>query len=275
MTRILFFLTLLLLVEYSCTSKVDEQINNVKEEVDEVDSVKVENVFSDSLREIYRAIGLVSISEVDSNILIDLRYASENNFMHHVLYDTISEAFLQQEVAVRLSKCQKYLDSIRPGYKLKVFDAVRPNQVQREMWNAMDSVPTIRRGKYVSNPVLGSVHNFGSAVDLTICDAEGNELDMGAGYDDFRDIAFPSKEIEFLASGELTKEQVANRKLLRTVMRSQKFNVIPSEWWHFNAFSRITAEAKFEMLLSESGTHRKSDNAIKRAMKSDSLSKQE
>jgi D-alanyl-D-alanine dipeptidase len=201
--------------------------------------------------------GLVDVSESDSRILIDLRYATNNNFMGHQLYDTIKTAFLQKNVMQRLSKCQDFLDSIRPGYKLKIFDAVRPLGVQREMWEALDSVPVYRRGKFVSNPLFGSVHNFGCAVDITICDAEENELDMGAGYDDFREIAFPSKEAFFLESGELSRNQLQNRVLLRKVMRSQKFSNIPSEWWHFNAYPRSTAEHKFEILMDESGHHKK------------------
>jgi D-alanyl-D-alanine dipeptidase len=115
----------------------------------------------------------------------------------------------------------------------------------------------LNRGKFVSNPLFGSVHNFGTAVDITICDAAGIELNMGAGYDDFRPIAFPSKEAHFLKTGELTKEQYENRKLLRKIMRSQRFYNIPSEWWHFNAFSRLTCERKFEILLDETGNHKK------------------
>jgi D-alanyl-D-alanine dipeptidase len=209
-------------------------------------------------------IGLVDVAKTDPRILIDLRYASSNNFMGRQLYDTLISAFLQKEVMSRLSKCQDLLDSIRPGYKLKIFDAVRPLGVQREMWEALDSVPMYRRGKFVSNPLFGSVHNFGSAVDITICDTKGVELDMGAGYDDFREIAFPSKESYFLQTGELNRTQYQNRILLRKVMYSQKFSNIPSEWWHFNAYSRPTAERKFQILLDESGNHKKWTSPVKK-----------
>ncbi len=195
----------------------------------------------------------VSIQSIDTTIMIDLRYASENNFMEMRLYDTLQTAYLQKEVAVRLSLVQKYLDSIRPGFRLLVFDGVRPLNVQREMWEALDTVPIALRGKFVSNPSLGSVHNFGAAVDLTIVDSSGTALDMGAGYDDFRGIAFPSKEKIYLDSGLLSVQQYQNRVLLRRVMASQKFYNIPSEWWHFNAYSRYTAERKYPILLSESG----------------------
>ncbi len=208
-----------------------------------------------SLIQKYNEAGLIEVT--DARIIQDLRYTTANNFMGHVLYDTLDRLFLQKEVSERLSLCQDFLDSLHPGFRLKVFDGVRPWQVQKEMWEALDSIPVGRRGKFVSNPLYGSVHNFGTAIDLTICDLSGNELDMGAGYDDFREIAFPSLEARFLKSGELTKAQWENRKLLRKVMKSQSFYNIPSEWWHFNAFVRITCEKNFDILLNESGAHRK------------------
>ncbi len=229
-------------------------------EVDTVEEIENSNnppddnhVLNDSIKRVFLSIDLVDITDVNSKIKVDLRYASSNNFMHTTIYDTLKSAYFQKEVAERLSKCQNFLDSIRPGYSLLIFDGVRPQQVQQEMWDALDSIPRHRRGMFVSNPALGSVHNFGAAVDLTIVDTKGKELDMGAGYDDFREIAFPKLESQFLKSGELTQNQINNRKLLRRVMTSQKFSNIPSEWWHFNAFSRITTSHKFQMLVNESG----------------------
>jgi D-alanyl-D-alanine dipeptidase len=201
-------------------------------------------------------IGLVDIQKVNSRILVDIKYASIDNFMKRRLYDTLACIYLQRDVAIRLSKCQDLLDSLKPGYRLLVYDGVRPVQVQREMWNALDTLPKLERGKYVSNPALGSLHNFGAAVDLTITDSYGNALDMGANYDDFRDVAFPKYETRFLKSGELTEQQVNNRKLLRRIMRSQWFYNIPTEWWHFNAMNRVKASHKYQLLISESGDAR-------------------
>lgn len=238
----------------SCDSKSVVEETRVTTVEKEPISDSISSNFSNSLKLKYQTFGLVEVT--DPRILIDLRYTTDNNFMGTVLYDTLDRLMLQQEVAERLSLCQDLLDSLHPGYHLKVFDGVRPLQVQREMWEALDSIPPLNRGKFVSNPVFGSVHNFGTAVDITICDSLSKELDMGAGYDDFREIAFPSKEWHFLKTGELTKEQWENRKLLRRIMRSQRFSNIPSEWWHFNAFSRLTCETKFEILLTESGHHK-------------------
>lgn len=194
---------------------------------------------------------LVDVQSLNANIKVELKYATTNNFMHMQLYERLDRAFLQKDVAERLAKCQAYLTKIDSGLHLLVYDAVRPVSVQRKMWNALDSIPEKERGKFVSNPANKSLHNFGAAVDLTICDAKGKPLDMGAGYDDIRKIAYPSMEAHFLETGELTKEQVANRELLRKVMRSQGFRILPTEWWHFNACSRAEAKLKYLALEKE------------------------
>lgn len=194
---------------------------------------------------------LVDVQDYNKNIRLDLKYASTDNFVKKKLYQRINRAFLQKDVAARLAKCQTYLTKIDSGLHLLIYDAVRPVNVQWIMWNALDTIPAKDRGKFVSNPVSRSVHNFGAAVDLTICNSMGEPLDMGAGYDDLREIAYPSLESKFLATGELTKAQVANRTLLRKVMRSQYFRNIPTEWWHFNACSRAEAMLKYQILKSE------------------------
>ena len=253
--KFLGYLFLLITITTSCCPE-EQRKPEVSLPVEFIDSLEVEqlnSLMTDTIINRYKAIGLFPVT--DTRIIIDLRYATSNNFMKKQLYDTLDHVYLQKIVVDRISACQDFLDSIKPGYRLKIYDGVRPLQVQREMWNALDTVPMWRRGKFVSNPIFGSVHNYGCAVDVTICNEEDEELDMGAGYDDFRDIAFPSKEKEFLESGELSTDAYKNRLLLRSVMRSQYFSNIPSEWWHFNAFSRPTSEKKFELLLSESGEH--------------------
>ena len=239
------------------------ETNSKPVEIQEFEVVKVRDpqIVKDSIAKVeldsttskyLKTFNLVDILEIDSSIQVDLRYATDNNFMGHVLYDTLSSLYLQSDVAERISACQSYLKEKHPRYSLLIYDGVRPLEVQREMWNALDTIPAAQRGKFVSNPSYGSVHNFGAAVDLTICDESGKPLDMGAGYDDFRDIAFPSKEWIFLKSGELTEEQYENRKLLREVMKSQGFRGIPSEWWQFTACSRIQAVVKYQKLVHAS-----------------------
>ena len=191
---------------------------------------------------------LVDIQTLDSSIRVDLKYATTDNFMKKRLYFDIDKAYLQKVIAQRFVKCNTYLKKLHPNYRLLVYDAARPRSIQQAMWDALDSIPVKERTKFVSNPANGSVHNYAAAVDLTICDKYGNVLDMGAGYDDIRLIAYPSKEVYYLKKGLLTKKQVENRKLLRKVMTSQGFINIPTEWWHFNGVTRKQAKVQFAIL---------------------------
>lgn len=194
---------------------------------------------------------LVPVNYYNQNIYWELKYATSDNFMHRVLYDTLETVYVQKSIAKRLAKCQEKLSAENSNYHLLVYDGLRPLSVQWEMWKALDTIPVAERGKFVSNPKNGSVHNYGAAVDITICDNNRKALDMGAGYDDIRKIAYPSLEAQFLASGELTTVHIANRSLLRKVMKSQQFSNIPSEWWHFNAFSRNVSSSKYKMVTRE------------------------
>ena len=182
---------------------------------------------------------------------MSLAYASSDNFMHEVLYHKWKEAYLQKPVALMLDKAQVRLTFLKPGLHLLVYDAARPLSVQQNMWDALDTIPVKERIKFVSSPGGKSLHNLGCAVDLTVCDSEGIPLDMGAGYDDMRLIAYPMYEAKYLADGSLTKDQLANRTLLRSVMRYAGFSGIPTEWWHFNAYSKKEALRRFQVIETE------------------------
>ncbi|MFT5581204.1 MAG: D-alanyl-D-alanine dipeptidase [Psychromonas sp.] len=229
----------------SCDSKEEVIVNNIKglgrikETILLVEqSKKILPPDWDNLRD---------INTVDPSIQIDLKYATTDNFMHRVLYDTLTRVFLQKDVALRLSKCQKFLKGIDSTFSLLVYDGMRPLSVQQEMWDALDTLPFNERIKFVSNPKNGSIHNYGAAVDLTIV-KNGIPLDMGAGYDDMRKIAYPKYESLFLENGELTETHIQNRKLLRNVMKSQGFMNISTEWWHFNAFTRAESKLKYTII---------------------------
>ena len=167
------------------------------------------------------------------------------------LYQTLNRPLLQCDVARRLTRCSQYLRSIDTSLHLLIYDAVRPLDVQWKMWYAMDSLPPTERIKYVSNPTHKSLHNYGAAVDLTICRSDRSLLDMGAGFDDFSKIAYPSLEKYFLKTKELSQVQLKNRMLLRKVMLVGDFTVLPSEWWHFNACSRSSAQSKYQIMEKE------------------------
>jgi len=194
------------------------------------------------------ALGLVDIQLINSKVRVELKYSSEDNFMKTNVYGKLKKAYLQKEVAEMLSKAQENLSNQDSNLYLLVYDDVRPVWVQWKMWNMLDSIPVHQRSKFLSNPKNKSVHNYGSAVDLTICDSAGIPLDMGAGFDDSREIAYPSMEHYYLSKGLLTQVQVDNRKLLRAVMKSAGFRNIETEWWHFNAFSRNVARKKYKVV---------------------------
>jgi D-alanyl-D-alanine dipeptidase len=158
---------------------------------------------------------------------------------------------LQKDVAARLARVQNAVQRTYRGYKLLIYDALRPVTVQQKMWAALDSLPPVERAKFISNPKNLSLHNMGAAIDLTILDARGKPLDMGAGFDDIRHIAYPIYEDSFLRTGQLTPQQVQNRKLLRSAMQAQGFRQLPTEWWHYNACSREEAKSKYKVFYTE------------------------
>ena len=195
--------------------------------------------------------GLIDVQSLCPDIYSDLKYTGKDNFMGVQLYKTIKRPYLQPDVAARLVKCQQYLSTIDSSLHLLIYDAARPVSVQKLMWEALDTLPLVERGKYVSNPGHRSLHNLGAAVDITICSKEGVALDMGAGFDEFAEIAYPRLEYHFLKTGELTQKQYENRLLLRRVMKSQYFRQLTTEWWHYNAYSRNVALSKYKVLNEE------------------------
>jgi D-alanyl-D-alanine dipeptidase len=207
--------------------------------------------FSEMQDSLYALKGFVDVGSVNPAIRVELKYATTDNFLSQKVYKRIGRAYLKKDVAERLGRCQTYLNSIDTGLHLLIYDALRPVSVQRRMWLALDSIPPDRRGAYVSNPINRSLHNYGAAIDVTICRSDGTPLDMGAGFDDFREIAYPSREMYFFSKGELTDVHLNNRKLLRKVMRKEGFRNLPTEWWHFNACSRADASKLYKALPEE------------------------
>jgi D-alanyl-D-alanine dipeptidase len=102
---------------------------------------------------------------------------------------------------------------------------------------------------YLANPQRGSIHSFGMALDITLLDADGRELDMGTGFDDMTELSHPALEARFLASGALTAQQVANRQLLRDAMFQAGFVGINTEWWHFDCGDRNVVRQTFSRVL--------------------------
>jgi D-alanyl-D-alanine dipeptidase len=182
--------------------------------------------------------GLVNISDLDSSIRSELKYATTDNFTKTVLYDTLLNIYLHPLAANKLVEAQKHLKSLYPGYSLLVYDAVRPLSVQRKMYRVVQNT---KYAPYVANPARTGLHNYGMAVDLTICDENNVPLDMGTPFDYFGAAAGINNEAELVRRGILTNKQVKNRELLRKVMIHAGFRTIRGEWWHFNAVTLTEA----------------------------------
>ena len=180
-----------------------------------------------------------------ADLTIDLRYASTNNFASKNLYGSFNRAFLHKYTADKLEKARTELRRRKPGYKFVILDALRPASIQQVLW---EIVKGTEGEKYFARPELGSLHSFGFAVDLTIADTIGRELDMGAGFDDFRLIAQPKYEEKFLAEGLLNNKHLENRKLLRSLMEGAGFIQLPNEWWHYDALPKADVRAKYQIV---------------------------
>jgi zinc D-Ala-D-Ala dipeptidase len=161
---------------------------------------------------------LVEIQEVNSAIILDIKYATTDNFTQKQVY-TQAKAYIRKEVALQLDKVQKELELQSLG--LKVWDAYRPHQVQYIFW---ELVPDIR---YVADPERGSRHNRGAAVDVTLVDLQGNELEMPTLFDDFTEKAHRNYTA-------LSQQVICNRTLLEEIMTKHGFQGLSTEWWHFD-----------------------------------------
>ena len=194
-----------------------------------------------------QAQGLVDVAVLDSTIHVDLMYARSDNFMGRVLYADLRRAYLHPKAAQALAKAQHILRKLRPDLSLKVYDAARPMHIQQAMWNAVAGTD---KRIYVSNPRNGGgLHNYGMAVDLTLCDAQtGDTLAMGTLIDHLGPEAHITDEAALLAKGLISREAVANRALLRQVMRQAGFIPLKTEWWHFNRISRAEAKAHYKAI---------------------------
>lgn len=161
---------------------------------------------------------IVDIRSLDSTIVIDIRYATENNFTGKKLYP-VAKAKLRRVAAESLASVQQELRT--RGMGLKIYDAYRPLAIQWKLWEVVPDP------NYVADPRKGSKHNRGAAVDLTIIDAQGNELAMPTPYDDFTEKAWHSFD-------DLPDSVKQNRALLKEVMIRHGFSPIKSEWWHYD-----------------------------------------
>jgi len=166
------------------------------------------------------------------NVYVNLRYGSTNNLLRRDVYGGFQQALLHKEAAAMFQCAAQLLAKHQPRWSFLIFDSLRPQSAQVEFW---EIVKGTRQEKYFADPAKGSLHSYGFAIDLTLVTNKGFILDMGTPFDDLTDLAQPEKEAEFLRLGKLTKDQVANRRILRSVMESAGFIQLPHEWWHYDA----------------------------------------
>lgn len=193
-----------------------------------------------------REMGLVDIQEMDSTIQVALMYATADNFMKKVLYPDIHKAFVLPELATKLVNAQKELQMLHPGYRFIIYDAARPISVQREMWEMAKATGNTQ---YVANPLENNgLHNYAAAVDITILDENGTPLPMGSPFDWFGPESHTTNEAQLVADGKITKEELANRLLLRKLMTDNGLLSITTEWWHFEMMRAKDAKVKLKIV---------------------------
>jgi zinc D-Ala-D-Ala dipeptidase len=175
--------------------------------------------------------GIVDAATLAPGLLVDLKYASTDNFMRRNLYGDLRRCFLRREAAAQLAAADKQLRAVRPDLRLLVYDCARPLSVQRMMWNVVKGTPS---QPYVADPRKGSMHNIGCAVDLTLADRKGKPLEMGSAFDSSTVRSQPRLERMQRLASQLSSPHWANRLLLRWVMVQSGFIPLDIEWWHFD-----------------------------------------
>ncbi|MCS6833787.1 MAG: M15 family metallopeptidase [Flammeovirgaceae bacterium] len=172
----------------------------------------------------------VNVMKLDSSFVLDIRYATTNNFVGTKLYDC-QQCWLRKVVALALVEAQKTL--LDSGYRLVLYDCYRPHSVQWELWNKVPD-PT-----FVAHPAKGSMHNRGVAVDVGLADLAGNVLDMGSPYDSF-------SKASYHAYTDLPKEVLRRRMLLKEVMQKHQLKFTTSEWWHYSYQQKFFTVSNFK-----------------------------
>jgi D-alanyl-D-alanine dipeptidase len=161
---------------------------------------------------------LVHLKDYSKDFEYDLKYATSDNFLKAKVYDCPA-CFLRLKTVKALIEANK--EFVKKGYKIKIFDCYRPLTIQKKMWELVPNPA------YVADPSKGSIHNRGGAVDITLVDTKGKELDMGTPFDFFGIEASHNYS-------DVSLEVKQNRALLKNTMLKNGFKSFESEWWHYN-----------------------------------------
>ena len=162
---------------------------------------------------------LVDFAKLHPRAILDIRYATKNNFTHEAVYPT-ARCLLRESAARALAAAASDFEAM--GLRLVVFDCYRPLSIQKKFWALLPDE------RYVANPAKGSKHNRGAAVDVTLADAQGRELPMPTAYDD----SSPRSHRDWKGSSPVERKDM---ELLEAVMVRHGFTGLPTEWWHFDA----------------------------------------
>ena len=160
----------------------------------------------------------VDVTTVIPDAVLDLKYATEDNFTKHVVYPKAA-CKLRRSVAARLANAARRLR--KQGRRLLIWDCYRPTSVQEEFWKL---VPDER---YVANPKKGSRHSRGAAVDLGLVDTDGKPVVLPTTFDEFSEAAHRDHALKGDAGAEARR--------LEKAMKAAGFVGMPTEWWHFDA----------------------------------------
>jgi D-alanyl-D-alanine dipeptidase len=190
---------------------------------------------------------LVNVQQLEPNIRVALAYATDQNFLHKIIYKDLKRCYLPCQVAIKLCNAEYFLNQANPLYHLIVFDAVRPLHIQQQMWDELD-MPAWKKINYLADPSQISLHNYGAAVDVGIVCGDTLLLDMGTSFDSFNELSQPKNEARFLKDGTLTEQAYNNRLILRRAMLRAGFSMMYTEWWHFNATNKTTAAARYGLI---------------------------
>ena len=183
-----------------------------------------------NLDSLMRAYGMVEVTSLAPHIRVQLKYATRDNFIGANMYGTLHKAYLHPNLARALARAQKTLEREKPGYAFLIYDAARPQSVQRRMYQAVAGTP---KKIYVAAPERGGRNNFGVAVDLTIVDAAGKPLDMGSPFDHFGEEAHLGDEGARVKQGIFAPEVPANRALMQRLLGAEGLRPYDKEWWHY------------------------------------------
>lgn len=174
---------------------------------------------------------LVRVKDYIPEVIVDLKYATEDNFTGQVIYD-FEDVFLRYGTVMKL--CAVHEELAKQGLGLKIWDGFRPVSAQFKLWEVCPD------DTYVANPNRGfSNHSRGFAVDITLVDSEGNELEMPTEFDDFSGNANRSYY-------GCSPQEATNAKLLQAIMEKHGFAGYWGEWWHFNDTDSYDVEEYFD-----------------------------